>query len=79
MITIHVASRDVMLSHGIISLVMISVGRGQIPLHGPTIRQSIRPRHGVSRVFRDITWNKNHIARLSTLILSKAYPELGYT
>jgi hypothetical protein len=55
MITIHVASKDVMLSHGITSLVMIGVGRGRIPLHGPTVRQSIRPRHGVSRVFRDIT------------------------
>jgi hypothetical protein len=44
-----------MLSHGMTSLVMIRVGRGWVPLYGPTIRQSIRPRHGVSRVFRDIT------------------------
>jgi hypothetical protein len=44
-----------MLSHGITSLVMIRVGWGRVPLHGPTIRQSIRPRHGVSRVFGDIT------------------------
>jgi hypothetical protein len=44
-----------MLSHGITSLVMIRVGRGQVPFHGPTIRESIRPRHGVSRVFRYIT------------------------
>jgi hypothetical protein len=55
MITILVASKDVMLSHGITSLVMIRVDRGRVPLHEPTIRQSIRPRHGVSRVFRDIT------------------------
>jgi hypothetical protein len=44
-----------MLSHGTTSLVMIRVGRGRVPLHAPTIRQSIRPRHGISRVFGNIT------------------------
>jgi hypothetical protein len=55
MITIHVASMDIMLSHGMTSLVMIGVGRGWIPLHGPTMRQSIWPRHGKGRVFRGMT------------------------
>jgi hypothetical protein len=55
MTTIYVAITDVMLSHDMTSLVMISVGRGRVPLHGPTIRQSIGPRHGEGRVFRDMT------------------------
>jgi hypothetical protein len=55
MITVHVASMDIMLSHGMTSLVMIGVGRGRVPLHGPTIRQSIGPRHGKGRVFRGVT------------------------
>jgi hypothetical protein len=55
MTTVHVTSTDIMLSHGMTSLVMISVGRRWVPLHGPTIRQSIGPRHGEGRVFRDMT------------------------
>jgi hypothetical protein len=55
MTTIHVASADIMLSPGMISLGMISVGRGRVPFHGPTIGKSIGPWHGKSRVFRDIT------------------------
>jgi hypothetical protein len=53
------------------------VGRGWIPLHRPTIGKSIGPWHKQSRVLRGITWNKSHNARLSMLILSKAYPFHG--
>jgi hypothetical protein len=35
--------------------------------------KSIGPGYRQSRVLRGITWNKSHIARLSILILSKAY------
>jgi hypothetical protein len=73
MITVHVASTDIMLSPGMTSLGMISVGRGRVPFHGPTIVQSIRPWHRQSRVLRGITWNKSYNAGLSILILSKAY------
>jgi hypothetical protein len=55
------------------SLGGICVGWGRIPLHGPTIGKSIGPGYRQSRVLRGITWNKSHIARLSILILSKAY------
>jgi hypothetical protein len=71
MTIIHVASTDIMLSPGMTSLGRISVGRGRIPFHGPTIGQSIRPWHRQSRVLRGITWNKSYNARLSILILSK--------
>jgi hypothetical protein len=77
MTTIHVANTDIMLSSGMTSLGMISVGLGRVPFHGPTIEQSIGPRHKQTRVLRGITWNKSHNARLSILILSKAYPFYG--
>jgi hypothetical protein len=60
-------------SPGMISLGGICVGRGHVPLHGPTIRQRVGPRHRLSRIVRGITWTKSHKARLSILILSKAY------
>jgi hypothetical protein len=41
------------------------------------IGKSIGPWHRQSRVLREITWNKSHNARLSMLILSKAYPFHG--
>jgi hypothetical protein len=66
-----------MLSPGMISPGRISVSRGWVPLHGPTIVQSVRPWHRQSRVLRGFTWNKSYIARLSILILSKAYPFHG--
>jgi hypothetical protein len=75
--TIHIANTDIMLSPGMTSLGKISIGLGRIPFHGPTIGQSIGPRHKQSRVLRGITWNKSHNARLSILILSKAYPFHG--
>jgi hypothetical protein len=31
---------DIMLSHGMTSLIMISIGRGRVPLHGPTISKA---------------------------------------
>jgi hypothetical protein len=52
---LHVVKTDVMLSPGTTSLGIISVGRGWIPLHEPTMRQSIGPWHGKSRVLKDIT------------------------
>jgi hypothetical protein len=55
MTTVYVAIMDIMLSHDMTSLVMISVGRGWVPLHGPTIRKRIGPRHREGRVFRDMT------------------------
>jgi hypothetical protein len=51
----HVIKTDVMLSPGTTSLETISVGRGRIPFHGPTIRKSTGPRQRKSRVFKDIT------------------------
>jgi hypothetical protein len=51
----HVVKTDVMLSPGTTSLGIISVGRGQIPLHGPTICKSTGPSQGKSRVFKDFT------------------------
>jgi hypothetical protein len=68
---------DIELSPSSTSLGGICVGRGWIPLHGLTIRKGIGPGHRQSRVLRGITWNKSHIARLSILILSKAYPFHG--
>jgi hypothetical protein len=77
MVTVHVANPDIMLSPGMISLGMISVGRGRVPLHGPTIRQRVRAWHRQSRVFKGDYLNKSHNARLSILVLSKAYPLHG--
>jgi hypothetical protein len=51
----HVVTADVMLSPGMTSLSIISVGRGRIPFHGPTLWKSTRPRQGKSRVLKDIT------------------------
>jgi hypothetical protein len=68
---------DVELSPSSTSLGGTCVGRGRIPLHGPTIGKSIGPWHRHSRVLRGITWNKSYNARLSMLILSKAYPFYG--
>jgi hypothetical protein len=51
----HVVKSDVMLSPGTTSLGIISIGRGRIPFHGPTIGKSTGPRQGKSRVFKDIT------------------------
>jgi hypothetical protein len=68
---------DIELSPSSTSLEGTCVGRGRIPLHGPTIRKGIGPGHRQSKVLRGITWNKSHIARLSILILSKAYPFHG--
>jgi hypothetical protein len=75
--TVHVTSTDIMLSPGMTSLGRISVGQGRVPFHGPTIGQSIGPWHRQSRVLRGSTWNKSHVARLSMLLLSKAYPFHG--
>jgi hypothetical protein len=77
MTTIHIANTDIMLSPAMTSLGMISVGRGRVPFHGPTIGKSIGPWHRQSRVLKGITWNKSHNARLSILILSKTYPFHG--
>jgi hypothetical protein len=51
----QVVKMDVMLSPGATSLGIISVGRGRIPFHGPTIWKSTGPRQGRSRVFKDFT------------------------
>jgi hypothetical protein len=51
----HVVTTDVMLSLGTTSLSIISIGRGRIPFHGPTIWKRTGPRQGKSRVFKDIT------------------------
>jgi hypothetical protein len=51
----YVVKTDVMLSPGTTSLGIISVGRGRIPFHGPTIWESTGPRQGKSRVFKDNT------------------------
>jgi hypothetical protein len=51
----HVVKTDVMLSPGTTSLGIISVGRGRIPIHGPTFWKSTGPRQGKSRVFKDFT------------------------
>jgi hypothetical protein len=40
----YVVKTDVMLSPGTTSLGIISVGRGRIPFHGPTIWKSTGPR-----------------------------------
>jgi hypothetical protein len=64
-------------SPGIISLGGICVGRGRIPFHGPTIRQRVGPRCNECWLIRRITWSTSTKARLSILILSKTYPELG--
>jgi hypothetical protein len=50
----HAVKTDVMLSPGTTSLGIVSVGRGRIPFHGPTIRKSIGPRQGKSRVFQGV-------------------------
>jgi hypothetical protein len=57
MITIHVASTDIMLSQGMTLFVRVGIGRGRVPFHGPTIRQSIGPRHCNS----SYTCNARHI------------------
>jgi hypothetical protein len=44
-----------MLSPGTTSLGIISVSRGWIPFHEPTIWKSTGPKQGKSRVFKDIT------------------------
>jgi hypothetical protein len=51
----HIDKTDVTLSPGMTLLGIISVGRGRIPFHEPTIWKSIGPRQGESRVFKDIT------------------------
>jgi hypothetical protein len=51
----HVVKMDVMLSPSTTSLGIISVGRGQIPFHGPITWESTGPRQGKGRVFNDIT------------------------
>jgi hypothetical protein len=51
----YIVKTDVMLSPGTTSLGIISVGRGRIPFHGPTIWKSTGPRQGKSRVFKNIT------------------------
>jgi hypothetical protein len=51
----HIVKSDVMLSPSTTSLGIISVGRGRIPFHEPTIWKSTGPRQGKSRVFTDIT------------------------
>jgi hypothetical protein len=51
----YVVKTDVMLSPGTTSLGVLSVGRGRIPFHGPTIWKSTGLRQGKSRVFKDIT------------------------
>jgi hypothetical protein len=72
----HVVKTDVMLSPGTTSLEIISIGRGRIPFHGPIFWKSIGPRQG--RVDLQRLYLKNiKLARLSILILSKAYPGLG--
>jgi hypothetical protein len=68
---------DIELSPSLISLGGSCVGRGRIPLHGPTIGKCIGPWYRQSRVLRGITWNKSYITRLSILIFSKAYPFHG--
>jgi hypothetical protein len=60
-----------------ISLGGIYVGRGRIPFNGPTIRQGVGPRCNERWLIRRITWSKLTKVRLSILILSKTYPELG--
>jgi hypothetical protein len=73
----HVIMTDVMLSPGTTSLGIINVGRGRFPTHGPTFWKSTGPRQGKSRVFK-ILPEKHILARLSILILSKAYPFMVY-
>jgi hypothetical protein len=51
----YVVRTDVTLSPGTTSLEIISVGRGRIPFHRPTIWKSIGPRQGKSRIFKDYT------------------------
>jgi hypothetical protein len=68
---------DIELSPSSISLEGSCVGRARIPFHGPSIEKCIGLWYRQSRVLRGITWNKNHVARLSILILSKAYPFHG--
>jgi hypothetical protein len=51
----YVVKTDVMLSPGTTSLGIISIGRGRIPFHGPTISKSTGPRQGKSRAFKDFT------------------------
>jgi hypothetical protein len=55
------------LALGLVSLRRVTAGRGRVPLHGPAKRNRRWPH----KVVRGI------LARLSILILSKAYPGLG--
>jgi hypothetical protein len=64
-------------SPGIISLGGVCVGRGRIPFHGPTVRQRVGPRCNECGLIRRVTWSESTKARLSILILSKTYPDLG--
>jgi hypothetical protein len=71
-IVLHFKSRSRVLKHGpctrrqfgyhaspdMISLGGVCVGRGRVPLHGPTIRQRVGPRYRQSWIVRGITWAK---------------------
>jgi hypothetical protein len=65
-------------SPGMISLGRICVGRGRVPLHGPTIRQRVGPGIGRAESSGGLPEQEGHNARLSILILSKAYPFMVY-
>jgi hypothetical protein len=68
---------DAMLSPGTTSLEIISIGRGRIPFHGPIFWKSIGPRQGRVGSSKALPEKNIKLARLSILILSKAYPGLG--
>jgi hypothetical protein len=51
----YVVKSDAMLSPGMTSLEIISIGRGRIPFLGPIFWKSIGPRPGKSRVFKSLT------------------------
>jgi hypothetical protein len=74
----HVVKTDVMLSLGMTSFSIINVGRGRIPLLGPTFWESTGPRQGKSRVFQ--TLSAKHItSKAEYTNTQQDLPGIGYT
>jgi hypothetical protein len=74
----HVVKMDVMLSPGTTSLGIISVGRGRIPFHGPTIWKSTGPRQG--RVGSSKALPEKYItSKTEYTNTQQGLPGIGYT
>jgi hypothetical protein len=76
----YVVKTDVMLSPGTTSLGIISVGRGRIPFHGPTIWKSTEPRQGKNRVGASETLPEKQVtSKTEYTNTQQGLPRIGYT